>query len=322
MYYCIANPLSRSGNCGEEAGKLQAYLEAQGKQCTVCFTKGPGDAGRIAGEIAKEAAEKQETADIVIFGGDGTINEVVSGISDFSFIRIGIVPVGSGNDMAKGLRLPKDSQQLFARIAEGKVQRTIDLGHIHYDRIAGKVARGHVGDIPEDICFANGSGIGYDAAVCEEVNATATKGLLNRLGLGQMSYGLIALKQLLAVKKTSCDIETDEGQKWHFDNIYFVCAMNLDYQGGGYRFAPDADPSDGRMNVTVVGNLSRPGALMCFPKASKGKLYGTKGITNFTCRKMKICTGRPLWVQTDGEVAMQTDRITVEMIPKVLKLIV
>ncbi len=322
MYFCIANPVSRSGNTGAEARKLQAVLNAQHLPSTICYTKGPGDAGRIAGRIAAEAAEKKEDADIVIFGGDGTINEVVSGISDFRYIRIGIVPVGSGNDMARGLGLPKDNHRLFARIAEGAVQRTIDLGHIHYDRFAGKAARGHNGEIREDIYFANGSGIGYDAAVCEEVNATATKGILNRLGLGKASYGLIALKQLLGVRKTACDIVTDDGREFHFDNVFFACAMNCSHQGGGYCFAPDADPSDGLMNVTVVGNLTKIRALMCFPKAAKGELAGTHGITQFTCRKMKVRTGRPLWVQTDGEVQMQTDAATFEMLQQKIRLIV
>ena len=322
MYYCIANPVSRSGNTGAEARKLHAVLEAQHLPSMICYTEGPGDAGRLAGKIAKDAAKKKEIADIIIFGGDGTINEVVSGIADFSYVRIGIVPVGSGNDMARGLGLPKDNYRLFARIAEGTVQRTLDFGHIHYDRIAGKEARGHIGEVKEDIFFANGSGIGYDAAVCEEVNATATKGLLNRLGLGRFSYGLIALKQLLGVRKTSCDLVTDDGREFHFDNIFFVCAMNCSHQGGGYCFAPDADYTDGLMNVTVIGNLPKIRALLCFPKAAKGKLYGEKGITHFKCRKMKVKTGRPLWIQTDGEVQMQTDAATFEMIPQKIRLIV
>ena len=322
MYYCIANPVSRSGNTGAEARKLHAVLDAQHLPSTICYTKGPGDASRIAGRIAAEAAKKKEIADIVIFGGDGTVNEVVSGIEDFSYVRLGIVPVGSGNDLARGLKLPKDNYRLFARIAEGTVQRTIDLGHIHYNRIAGKAARSYKGEIRDDIYFANGSGMGFDAAVCEEVNATAAKGVMNRVGIGRLSYGLIALKQLLGVRKTSCDLVTDDGREFHFDKIFLVCAMNHSHQGGGYCFAPDADASDGLMNVTVVGNLPKLKALMCFPKAAKGKLYGEKGITNFTCRKMTVKTGRPLWIQTDGEVQMQTDSATFEMIPQKIRLIV
>ena len=322
MYYCIANPSSRSGNTGAEAQKLRAVLDAQHLPCKVIYTKKQGDAGRIAGRIAEEAAKKKEDADIVIFGGDGTINEVISGIRDFSFVRIGIVPVGSGNDMARGLHLPEDNYALFARIAEGCVQRTIDLGHIHYDRIAGKAARGYQGEIGEDVYFANGSGFGFDAAVCEEVNSTRMKSFMNRLRLGRFAYSLIALKQLLAARKTSLDIETDDGRRFHFEKAYLACAMNLAYQGGGYCFAPDADPSDGMMNVIIAGNLSKTGVLLALPKAAKGEHYGLKGITSFTCRKMKVRAGQPLWLQMDGEVKMQSDRLTFEMLPQKIRLIV
>ena len=322
MYFLIANPSSRSGNSGAEALKLRAVLDVQHLPSTVCYTTGPGDATRIAREISRSAAEKKKTANIVIFGGDGTINEVLAGIENFDYVNFGIVPVGSGNDMAKGLGLPDSNPRLFARIAEGTVQRTIDYGYISFDHLSGDRARGYSGELPEGIRFANGSGIGFDAAVCEEVNATGTKGLLNLLGLGKLSYGMIALKQLFGAKKSPCRIETDDGRIYHFKNILLLCGMNLPYQGGGYCFAKDADPSDGMINITIAGNLSKARMLLCFERAKKGKLYGTRGITHLRCRSLKVKTERPLWVQTDGEVHVKADEITISAVPGKIRLIV
>ena len=322
MIYCIVNPASRSGNTGAEAKKLRAVLEAQHKPCTMFRTKAAGDAGRIAGLISEQAKKKGETADIIVFGGDGTINEVLNGIRYFESVRLGVVPVGSGNDMARGLVLPPDNHRLFARIAETQAQRTVDIGRVTYHTKSGQVARGHAEAVPDTVIFGNTMGIGFNAAVCEEVQVSKLKGFLNRIGMGRLAYGLIAVKQLLAAKRCSCDITLDDGRSLHFNRMYFVDGFILPFEGGGYRFAPDADPTDGLMNLVAVADVPLPMVLPCFSKAKKGTLYGTRGVTNLVFRKATIRTGAPLWVHTDGEVACETDRITVEILPQKLQLLI
>lgn len=322
MIYFIVNPSSRSGNTGAEAKKLRALLEAQHKACTVFRTKGPGDAGRMAARISESAKLKGETADIIIFGGDGTINEVLNGIKDFDSIRVGIVPVGSGNDLARGLKLPDENARLFARIAEGAVQRTVDIGKVTYNRRSGRLSRLHPDNIPNTALFINSMGIGFNAAVCEEVLDSRIKTFLNRLGMGQLAYGLIAVKQLFSLKRGSCDIVFDDGRSLHFDKMYIADCFNYSYEGGGYCFAPDADGSDGKLNLVAVADMPLIKVPLCFPKAKKGTLYGMRGVTNLTFRKATIRTGRAHWVQTDGEVSLETDKITVEVLPKKLRLIV
>ena len=98
--------------------------------------------------------------------------------------------------------------------------------------------------------------------------------------------------------------------------------MNCAYEGGGYRFAPDADPSDGRMTLVAVGDIPAPKAILSFPAAHAGKYFNIKGVHHFTIQSAEIRTAKPLWVHTDGEVSYQSDHISVKCLPQRLALLV
>ena len=322
MFYCITNPSSRSGAAQGTGAKLSRLLEKNGIPYKMCYTAGPGDGRRIAAEISKEASASGEEITLAVLGGDGTINEVLNGITDFSKIRFAIVPVGSANDFARGLALPENEDELLERVAENEVRRTLDLGRLTYLRRSDILSRLHPDVIPDEQIFGYSAGIGFDAAVTEEALKSRIKDFLNKVHLGSLTYGVIGLRQMLKARKTACDIELDSGEKIHFDNIFFAAAMNLPYEGGGYPFAPDADGSDGKLNLLIVGNLPRARAMLSFPAAKKGKIYSIKGTYHYTCSRVRIRTAEPMWVHTDGEVSMKSDEIEFAALPGKLRLIV
>ena len=159
--------------------------------------------------------------------------------------------------------------------------------------------------------------------ICEEALESNAKNLLNKLNLGKLSYGSIALKNLIHGPFVPCRIELDDGKyTFTMQRMIFAAFMNLAFEGGGFCFAPDAELSDGMLNFIAAGDISFPQMLRTFPKAFAGKHYGCKGVEHAPFAKIRVQTAEPLWVHTDGEVSMKSDDITVECLPSCLQLII
>lgn len=348
MFHLIANPSSQSGRNHPAVDRLRGLLQKKRIPYRLYFTSGPGSARRLASAItsgplpaasevwppaeapdAAAAGPEQGMPTLVILGGDGTINEAVNGISDFKNLRFGIVPVGSSNDFARGLGLPADPEEALGRILQGETRRTIDLGRVTFHNTAALRSRlydssADVSDgaaVPQRL-FCVSAGIGYDASICEEALSSPAKDFFNRLHLGKITYGYIGVKQIFTSRRVRADIEMDGGRTFHTDHMLFSAVMNEPYEGGGYRFAPDAIDDDGFLNLVAIGDISVPKALLSFPAAHAGRYYSIRGVNPFRIRKVRIRTADPLWVHTDGEVMLQSDDITIDCLPRILQLIV
>jgi len=141
----ILNP--KAGSAGEAAGLEEVLRRRPGT--SVHRTETAGDAERLAREALAAGAEL-----VVAAGGDGTLNEVVNGLSaDFGRARLGLLPLGTGNDFARSIGVPNDLEAALAILNEGKEVRAID------------VARADVGD--RSRCFLNRSAGGFGCEVIE-----------------------------------------------------------------------------------------------------------------------------------------------------------
>lgn len=297
IYHFILNPVSRSGK-GRQLWNtvIEPHLQAAKVSYEAHFSREAGDITRLTREIA--SADCAEPHRIVILGGDGTMDEALQGIPDFSRVALGYIPIGSGNDFTRDMPISRDPLKALKQILEAEKTTAVDIGTTTYED--GTSHR-----------FIVSSGIGFDAAVCEETNRSEMKGFLNKIGLGKLSYLGIALKQLFASKATSCQIRLDDGEPISIQKILFVAFMNHMYEGGGFKFAPNADYRDGLLDLCVVGDLSKALILVALPTAFFGKHYMFRGITAYRAQKIEIHTSAPLWVHTDGEVARRSDRLTV-----------
>ncbi|WP_029320610.1 diacylglycerol/lipid kinase family protein [Butyrivibrio sp. AE3004] len=331
MFYCIVNPSARSGHGKNIYNLFEEKCKALGKPYKVIFTKGPGHAMNVAKRLTEEKAEDDASSknspeadsplNIVVMGGDGTINEVISGIQNFDKVRLAVIPLGSGNDFVRDLGLPKDPEVLIDRILKDEVVRKLDIGNVHYDHMTKTFSRLHDERISEDRRFDVSAGIGFDAAVCEEALSSNTKNKLNRIGLGKLTYGIIAIRQILHADQPSCDIETDDGKHIHIDHLIFAAAMIHAYEGGGFKFAPDADYQDGYFDLIAGGDLTKKQIFKTLPLAYFGKHYGLPGIYHIRAKKIMIKTSIPMWVHTDGEVLLKSDSITLTCHHKKLSLL-
>lgn len=323
MYYVVVNPASKSGRGRKIWTKLEQTFLKKNIPYQVVFSKGPGHVSHIISKLtsSEKAKGSKKPIRLIILGGDGTINEALQGIRDFSKTELGYIPTGSSNDLARALKLPKNPQAILETILDGSTSRLIDLGVLTYESLSGEHSRIHADQESFTRYFCVSSGIGFDAAVCEEALASGFKNILNKLGLGKLTYLTIALRQLIAAKSVSCDIYLDDAKEpIHLDRFLFTAFMNHKYEGGGFQFCPMADASDGRLDLCVVGNIPKPLIVFALPTAFFGKHYLFSQIRHFTAAKAVFYSSLPLWVHTDGEVYMKADRITVSCLPQKLKL--
>ena len=305
MYHIIANPAARSGK-GKKLWdkKIEPYLKSNNIEYEIHFSKEAGDIANITRSLLGEKVN------IVIVGGDGSVNELVNSSDDLSNVTLGLVPCGSGNDFAKGLGIPKNTVKALDIVFKNKQTKPLDIGELSY---TDKTSRR----------FAVSCGIGFDAAVCEEAARTGFKGFLNKLGLGKLIYGSIALKKIFAAQRTECKLKDEEsGQIINIKDLFFLTAMNTAYEGGGFKFAPDADPHDGKLSLCIVSNISSMKFFRALPSALSGKHFRYKGIEPLESSKVTVICDDPMWIHTDGEVEKQSAGFTAHIIPGALNVFI
>ena len=322
MYYCIVNPSARSGKGKEIWKKLDSRLKEAGLEFKAVFTKGPGHATQLAEHLTTARRDTSEyPIRLVVLGGDGTLNEVINGISDFDKTLVGYIPIGSSNDFSRDLDFPKRADEIVDRIVKGQVYRTLDLGKLTFNTMTKPMSELHdEASISRIRMFDVSAGMGFDAAVCQMANTTGTKSFFNKIGLGKLTYGTIAIKELFGAEKVPCEIILDDETAIHVDSFIFAAAMVHHYEGGGFNFAPKADLTDGKFDLVFAGDMPSARMLFALPMSFFGNYYWIKGIGHHVTKKVTIKTEKPLWVHTDGEVSVKSDNITLECLKEKLKL--
>lgn len=302
-YTFIINPKSRSGKGLVLWNLLKPELKKRQIACEVFYTEYAGHATKIAEEVTADGKEHT----LVVMGGDGSICEVLTGIKDCSKVILGYIPTGSGNDFTREMKLPTDPREAFELVLNPGRIALMDVGAV---RNGEKIWR-----------FGVSTGIGYDAAVCHNVEKSKLKSVLNKIHLGHLAYLGVALRRLFKNPSYEMDLELDEGERMHFHNVYFVAAMNQPYEGGGFRFCPDAKTDDGALDVIVVSNLPRLKVLALLPTAFWGKHVRFKGVDVFRCKKIVIHANAKAAIHADGQPIAVEQVLEAEVIPQQLRVI-
>lgn len=306
MYYFIVNPNSRSGKAALIWKDLEKVLQERNIEYKTFFTEYKGHAALLSASITADLPADTSLR-LIAVGGDGTIQEILSGVKDLSRITFGYIPTGSGNDFCRSMKLPQNPMEALDLILSDKRPHPMDVPHISCGSNSSR--------------FAISCGIGFDAAVCHEVGVTPMKKILNKIGLGKLVYLFVALKQLFFLKPSPMTLTMDGDRVEKFSKVYFTAVMNQKYEGGGFKFCPDASPSDGYLDVIVVDSLSKPKVLCCLPTAFFGKHTHFNGIHIFRCKKIDIHSDARLAVHKDGESAGLLHDFSVCMEPEQLNMI-
>lgn len=334
MYHIIMNPASSSGKGMRSWDKIKELLDKSGVAYEIHMLQKPGEAAVIAERLTgneatiTERVTTEETAvtvksrtdeedtRLLVIGGDGTLNEVLNGIVDFEHTTLSCVQTGSGNDFARNMHLEKDVERAVTHLLEQPEEVALDYGEVTVE-----VGGNNAGDSGQAASrkkrFLISSGVGYDANICEEVSRSRLKTVLNRLHLGKLVYVMIGVKQIFAKKTVRAKLYLDDAPMVKLPELFFVVGMNHMYEGGGIPFCPNADPTDGRLDVCLVKGMSRLKLLLAVVLVYFKKHLLFKAITNHRCRKMRLVTETPQWIHMDGETPYQVSEVVWESKGKV-----
>ncbi len=306
MYSFIVNPHAGGGKGARTWRKLEKRLKRLKTEYEVYLTEARGDAGEFAVKLLEEPAEGRV---IVIVGGDGTVNEVINRISLDSVVTFGYIPTGTGNDLARSLHLPANPKKCLKKILNPTYYRRLDYGVLCY------------GEQMIHKRFVVSSGIGMDAGVCQDLQTLKPQTGIGRI-FGRINYITTGIKMLIASKPVKGYVLLDGIQKVEFNYIYFVSAHIHPYEGGGFEFAPDADPGDGKLSICIVHCRHKWKVAFVLLGALFGRGKSHYGMRNYTCEEVEVHLERPMEVHADGESCGEQKDIQLHCIPQKIRMIV
>lgn len=242
-------------------------------------TKCAGDAYAKAGELSVEGYDT-----VVAVGGDGTVNEVARGLVN-SRTKMGIIPVGSGNGLARHLGIPISYQRAAEIIMKESVQK-IDAGMIN------------------DQLFFCTAGLGFEAVIGDKFNNAPTRGL--------MTYMEFCAKEYTKYRREIYNIEIG-GNRYRY-KAFLITFANSSQWGNNAFIAPDANISDGMIDVVVW----KRAPLVSMPLLTMGLFLKTirhsEYIDRFRCKELHIIRSREGLIQFDGESRMMGREINVSVL--------
>lgn len=260
----------------------------------VVFTQYEGHGQEIARQYTQHNDQRWL---VVVIGGDGTIHEVVSGVVCNDRVLIGVVSAGSGNDFARSFRVFRQAKHIEAFLQSENSGTLMDVGKLQF------------GTAPAEI-FVNNAGIGFDAYVTKLTNNSRIKFYLNKIGLGRLSYATYVVKGLFTFPRFDVTVRYNDEEQY-FKQAWFVAMSNHPYFGGGMKISPASKPNDGKIEVTIVYNISRMKLLLVFATVFFEKHTKFKGITFLQSDQFDITVHADEMVcHTDGDYTGVVERKT------------
>ena len=306
MYYVIINKQAQSGSGAKIWNRLEKILKNSKVEYKAFNTLYKNHAAELATMIS-EVEEKDKH--IVVLGGDGTLNEVINGITDFENVTLSVIPSGSGNDFARGMKLPKNPEAGLEKILNCEKEEWMDLGRL---------------TLPEEdksYLFAISSGFGMDALVCKKTNTSKIKKVLNAIHLGKLSYLILTIQSLFTMVSEELEIIVNDGEHTKkFEKLIFLASMNFFAEGGGVPMAPGASGFDGELSVCGFSNVSKWRAFTLLPILVLAKHENLKAVDMINCSKMEIVAKGPMDVHTDGEYRGEHKHVLLECVPKKVRI--
>ena len=313
MYEVIVNPAGGNGRTGILAEKLRRVLAERNLPARFHFSS-----LRMGIEdLTRSLSEPGEDRVLVVVGGDGTMNQAVNGLQDFARTKVAFLSFGSGNDLARGLKLPR-SPEAFADMLEDGKTKAVDVGVAAFVSAISREGK----QLPAyERRFLISCGIGFDAAICEAARAGEMKKTLNNLHMGKFSYIYEAMKVIFQTAPAFVKIKDDSGEKV-YEKLLMAACMNQPFEGGGFMFAPQASGDDGILDLCTADNIPKIRFFQAFPFAYSGNHVRFPGVCISRSRTFEICSDRMLWVHTDGETDAMADHLRIGLAEEKLQMIV
>ena len=292
MRICIImNPNAGSAERGE------ALREAVAGRSDMIIreTRRPGEARELAAAALRSGYEL-----IVAAGGDGTINEVVNGLAaDFEKATLGIIPLGTGNDLARTLALPDDPREALALLTEGVVRR-IDLIKIETANTMVYGVNAAAGGFSGQV----------DEALSDELKAT----------WGPLAYLIGAVSVLPDLTGYETSIAWEDGPFERVEALNVVVG-NGRTVAGGLQVAPTANPEDGLLDVVIVRYGSVVDLVGVAARLLAGNYLNSEQVYHRQVPGVRITSRPGMWFNVDGEL-LTKEPITFSVQPQALRVVV
>lgn len=286
----ILNPYANRWKAQQRWPEAKAALTNAGLEFDVVETSGSNDGIRQA-----EAAVRQGFSPIIAAGGDGSIGEVVNGLyrayPDGILGPLGIMPLGTANDLAVNLGLPLDLNQAANAIAAGKTRR-IDLIKAN------------------DWVFDNNSAVGLEPVVTQyNIRMVKLKGIVR--------YLAAALVAIWSKPEWAIKLAWDDGS--YEGPASLVSVGNCPITGGLFRMAPAADPADGKLTFVYGYAPGRFRMLGLLPRTINGSYVNDRAIHQHHTTRLEIELNPTSPIQVDGELRSEAlSKVIYEVLPQKL----
>ncbi|PWH11814.1 MAG: hypothetical protein DDG60_16290 [Anaerolineae bacterium] len=292
----ILNPYSNRRNAHKRWPQAEAALRAAGIAFELAVSERPKDVIQLAAQAAR-----QGFAPIIAAGGDGTVGEVVNGLAqvrpETDFGTLGILPLGTANDLAANLGLPRDLWQMARILAAGKT-RSIDVGCVN------------------GLYFVNNSAVGLEPYVTQKQTTIHwIKGVAR--------YLVAAVQGIFDHPSWNGRLEWDDGS--YEGPLTLVSVGNGARTGGLFYMSPHADPSDGKLTFVYGYRSSRLRLLALLPKtlSPRGEFLHEAGIQEVNCTHLQIRLDRPSPAHADGELfPHRVTEVNYRILPQSLRVLV
>ena len=293
----LLNPKAHGGEAAGHAEQVKSLFTAYGLNFELALTDHEGDGARLA----KEAIERGFQL-IVAAGGDGLAGEVAGALVGSQAV-FGMIPLGSGDDFAKSLKIGRSIPQAVEIIRDRQTMM-VDAG-----MVSSPLPNGH----KLERYFFNCVGIGLDGEVIIE------KQKIN--GLRDLKLYLWAtVRALWRYKGQRMSFDFGQGKIWHQALVAEI--TNGKSVGGGYYLNPEAKVDDGLLDICLIHQLTWLEFFIHVPKTFKGKHTRIRQVTMGKLTKVAVESEVPMSAQVDGELWPYVNRFDISIVPKALQAIV
>lgn len=286
----ILNPSAGAGRARERLKGLRPQLEENFGPIDWQESQSPQHITELAEDAALKGYEQ-----VLVAGGDGTVHFAINGLAGHS-TALGILPVGTGNDVAASLGIPQELNAALS-ILINKNKRAFDLCEVHAVHQETKSL--------ERRYYCCVLGLGMDTPALKRIQRA------RYLRRGRLLYSLAALRTILSYRGPTLSITTHQSQESR--EVFFAAICNTRSYAGGMTIAPAATIDDGLLDLCVVPQLRRDRLLRCFSKVFEGRHVDHRQIIYRQSPSVKIDSTDPVPITLDGELTPLTSPVEVRV---------
>ena len=291
----FTNPFAGRGRSTSQIVRAKKAFEHAG--IPVEF-QASAELGEFRAKVSEVVVRNQRL--LLALGGDGSFHHLVNATFGEDVV-VGLLPAGGGNDLAMALRLKRDFSDIPQLIKE---QKTVFLDAL----------RVRTSDGGERLCVVN-AGAGLDA------EAARLAGTRYRAVYGRLRYVLSVLQAFRRFIPCKMQIEfADEPGRTVLETLLFAGTLNAQTCGGGIRVAPNADVTDGLLDLVMLKKLNVLEVLRILPELVFRGQVRTGRLTTIQTKKVKISSEEPCLFQGDGEILGHTP-VEIEVIPRAIRVL-